>query len=745
MVRAVLARVGASVRDLLPWAGPGPRVTPPGAAGIAFAHGLAFTLVAHCQLVVSSPNRIAWFVAELTLALLFWPAARWAAGRVWGVLADGPRSAVWLSVAFGLGLAVWWHGQLGDTLWRHTATARAVLHVLLFFAYWVVGSGVFAAVVAALIATDPDPAPQEPPTEPPARPRWRAVAAVFVLSLVAANAFAVWFVNQEKTLYFVDFAAYWTWTADWVAMSQRSPAEGWDRFCHSVQCEGYGLLPATVPGAAMAAFGDHRLVFVLAVVNGYLLAVWAAAVAFVARFAPRSGWLAAAVPAVILLTMPMAWGPVLRGFLDVGGVALAILALVVYLGRPRGELRWRRLLLTAGLLVALSLFRRWYNFWVVAFVLVAGAEAGLAALGCAARGRWRDAVRALRPPVAVAGLFGLFLLEVAFPLVMLTATTDYAAAYYGYKSIEPFSVRVWKAVDHVGPGYFLAAALALAYLLTRPDARRAALFTAAMVPVIVAHFLRVQDFNAHHLYLLLPALLVLPATAAPRLLRRLPRWAGGAALTAVAVVGVALMAAVVDPDYEWVRSFLRPLAPSAEYRPFARSDLPELRRMLRWVDDETARTGERFVVVSSSNNLHPTMFWSAERSLREPFPAEARRLDTAEVDRVTGFPAGLFRAGLVLVASPPQTHLRAAEQQTILVPTRCLLDGTGVGRAFDKLPVEFHLRNGVTVYAYRRARPIDPADFAAFCEELRQAHPDWPSVFTPPGDPAELLAVPPRR
>ena len=92
--------------------------------------------------------------------------------------------------------------------------------------------------------------------------------------------------------------------------------------------------------------------------------------------------------------------------------------------------------------------------------------------------------------------------------------------------------------------------------------------------------------------------------------------------------------------------------------------------------------------------------------------------------------------------TPPQTHLRAGEQQVVVLTTESLLTGTDVGRAFDRLPGEYHLADGVTVYLYRRARPITPADFEAYCEKLRRAHPVVPAVFTPPPGTEESMRFP---
>jgi hypothetical protein len=90
------------------------------------------------------------------------------------------------------------------------------------------------------------------------------------------------------------------------------------------------------------------------------------------------------------------------------------------------------------------------------------------------------------------------------------------------------------------------------------------------------------------------------------------------------------------------------------------------------------------------------------------------------------------RADVLVVADLPQTHLDPAEQQGVVVTARSVWDGTDVGKAFDRLPGEYRLGDGVTVRLYRRARAITDADLRDYCERLRQAHPDRPAFFTPP-------------
>lgn len=727
----VLARVVRPFAGLVP-TGPGPRVTPAGTAATLLAHAVAFTAVAHCHYLVLPPRGLLWFAVELLLAVLLWPAVRAAVGRAAAVLT--PRMLLACG-GVGVFLAAWWHGRAQDNLWLHARGLQPTLQVVLVLAHAGVFGGLVAGVLAIMIATDPvaDPGGRVDPRRSPSVRAWLLSLGLFA---ALANGFAVWFVTQETGLYYCDYMFYWTGTTDWLRACQRSPAVGWERFRESVQQPGYTLVPAVLPAAGMSVSGEGRLPYILGVVNGHLLPVAAAAGWVVARLAPRAGWLAVAAPAAWLVALPVAWPPVLRGYPDVGGAAVAVLTLGVYLGKPRSALRWPDLLALAGLLVAVALFRRWYSFWLVAFVLLMGGEAGSAAAPAVVRRRWPDARQAVRPVLAVGGLTGLGLVLLAAPMVWHTARSDYADAYAGYKLAGPLADRLARVAHEVGIGTVLAAGLGLTVLLAHRDTRRAGLFVAAMVPVMVLHFTRVQDMNAHHLYLLLPALLLLPATTAALVLTRLPRSLAVAGLLLLALAGAVGLAPVVDPRADPLRG---PLTPTAVCRPLTRPDRAEVERLMAFLDAEPGP----WAVVSSSPTFHPSMLACAGPGLGRPFPAADRLLPTHEVDRVTGFPVSVFKAHLVLVADPIQTHLPdAREQQTVVVPARQLLAGTGVGAAFDRLPAAFHLGGGVTVRAFRRARPISAEAFDAFREELRAAHPDRPFVYQPSEPAEELLKGP---
>ncbi|QEL14282.1 hypothetical protein [Limnoglobus roseus] len=700
---------------------------------VLVAQAVALSLVAHCHYAVRPPTRTEWIAAELLLGTLLWLAGRKVLSRI--VARVREAKARWTVFSVGVGTALWWQGQANNTFWVLPQDVHPILEVVLFTAHATVAALVFASLLVVVAATD-GPVPHREVLHNRVR-NWPGIA----LFAAATAAFAGWYVAQERLVYFADGMYQWTLAADWSDRLARTPADAWRAFRVSVQHGGYTLLPGALPGLAMALLGDARAVFVGAVAALYLTATYAAAIGFVRRTTGDARFLGP-LAAVFLFSMPLAWIPILQGYPDIGGVPLAVLSLWLTAGRPREELRWPHLFGTAAVLVTMILFRRWYSFWAVGLMATTLLDGALAAAVCLFARKPKEAWQAVRPGGVLAGLFPVILAAVAWPVMPGMVGANYAQMLSGYRSADPFAARLWITLQEIGVGYVLLSGVATAYLVVTGMARRPVLFLLGVTAVMVPLFYRMQDPNRHHQYLALPALLLPPLMAASRVLATLPRWLAVSVMAAVTMAGAINLLGAVDAGWDAVRKRFAPLTATYQYSPVVRSDLAEFQRLLDFVTTHTAQTSKGFAVLSSSEHLHASMFQSAARSLGTPFPAAAVQVPTQEVDHVHGFPVGLFRAELVIVADPPQVHLSPAEQQTIVLPARLLRDHEGLGRAFERLPERFTLQNGVTVTPYRRTRPLSADEFANFCEQLRQAHPDDPFVFRPPTWAGDLLAAP---
>jgi hypothetical protein len=67
----------------------------------------------------------------------------------------------------------------------------------------------------------------------------------------------------------------------------------------------------------------------------------------------------------------------------------------------------------------------------------------------------------------------------------------------------------------------------------------------------------------------------------------------------------------------------------------------------------------------------------------------------------------------MLVGDPVQTHLVSAYQQTVIVPAREMLEGSGIGANYRRTGEAFNLEKGVRLVVFDRVRPLDDGDIAA--------------------------------
>jgi len=94
----------------------------------------------------------------------------------------------------------------------------------------------------------------------------------------------------------------------------------------------------------------------------------------------------------------------------------------------------------------------------------------------------------------------------------------------------------------------------------------------------------------------------------------------------------------------------------------------------------------------------------------------------SDVDTVEGPPAAELKdCAFVLVGDPVQTHLNPDYQQTVIVPSREVLTGEGIGAKFRRTGEVFHLEKGVNAIVFERIAPIEDADIARLRERWSAA------------------------
>jgi hypothetical protein len=334
-------------------------------------------------------------------------------------------------------------------------------------------------------------------------------------------------------------------------------------------------------------------------------------------------------------------------------------------------------------------------------------EVGSIPLRRGARFRWRDGV-------AATALGALTLLALMCPILLDWAPNlnahDYAQSYAGYR--KPPDVFLRELGDWVGLIPALAALAGAAFLWARRRERRLLRLTLGCAAIAATLFLRVQTPYIHHLDLIAPAIVVPIAASLMLLFARVAR----AALLAMAALGLVTLSPFAPA--------LNPigLAPIAGLPRAPRADLDELRRLKDWVD-KRARPDAKVCGLGSSYTFSGQLIGELWQLRPERGPSR-RELGVTmpDVDTVDGPPtAGLKDCAIIIVGDPIQTHLDPDYQQTVIVPSREMLTGRGMGGKFRRTGEVFHLEKGVSAVVFKRIAPLDDSDIAGLQARWRAA------------------------
>ena len=529
------------------------------------------------------------------------------------------------------------------------------------------------------------------------------------------------FLANSRALYYWDNAIYHSLSCILEKEIAAQPLTVLEQVYYTIQTWDYNYLGALLPAVFMRFFGSSRGVFVVVCMGLYLLTAVMVFYLINRRIgnslkAPRYSGV---IFLGIVLGFPLLPFLTLNGSIDVGGVTLMLLCCYLYFDEEKPY--FPRYLLCGFLLLLLVLFRRWYMFWSVAFLIVAAIDRFVRAVENR-EARIKSVKNWFLRMVVLFGSFGVpFVLFFDKLLVDKYLLTSVVSAYQAYaqgmgKNIQNFC------------GYFGALVLVLSfacaiYNLFYKKTRRITLFLTVQAVLCFCLLSVVQSHDIQHLLLYVPFLFYMFSLGVTNFCLEVKAvWLRRCVCALLAVCAVL--------------NFTNTLHPSNKIPVFAQFDMQSQSKqvsdtlaLLYSLDRETAQTGGKVVVLSASDLLNTEKLSYAELSLNLSDRERDYFLIYSTVDRRDGFSDDIFEAQLIVVPSSQQAYLGEENMRVITVPTQYFYENKGFARAFERLDTDYTLGDGTSAAIYRKVREITQEEKAELQNELASYYPDLPDLF----------------
>jgi len=568
--------------------------------------------------------------------------------------------------------------------------------------------------------------PARPPRRPSISPTLSLCLALLSF-LIAANFFTTSFINRENYIYYWDYINYWERVTRITDHFTNDPVGMLTSVIHSVRVDDYNDFPAVLLMPVTYLLGNSRLVYILSIVNIFAFAAVASFATLHMTLSSLFGYSSPSLPLIpigVVSLSPIFWTPILYGSLDVGGLVIIHLILFLYLKSTASEHDGPASFFIALLIPLAILFRRWYAYWAVSFYIALFVEQ------CASRLLAypiviKDYGKILVRVTIQVAISALVLLALAPTFAVRIVTTSYTDIYSAYRSSNSLWDSLARIVDYCG---LLAVSVCIAgavWSISDSTTRRFSILLLGQGLVIFYLFSRTQDFNSHHFYLLLPAMLFFSTLLITRLVMRY----------GILVMGGVVLVLLLNllPAFSSVGLWYTTVAPRAftaiRHPPLVRNDINEIERMLTVLSETLTEPEDSVYVLASSRVLNSSILGAAYLSLNRYRDIAKRILQTRDVDKRDGFPHALLTVRYVIVANPIQYHLQPRDQRVVGIPAELILTGKNIGTSFKRLPYQFNLDDGVECYLYRKVKEFDHSDLKTLSKMLRDYYPERPSIY----------------
>ena len=559
----------------------------------------------------------------------------------------------------------------------------------------------------------------------------------FLSLVIVSNILAFYYVKSEKVLFYWDNLGYWMIGQNMSDLLFGDINSFIKNVYNSILSNDYNYLPIVPIAVIMKIFGKSRLVYILSILNVYCIpGLWLLRKAVLNICSVVNVKINRNIVYYIsVLFFALIYYITFAGLVDAGGLIAIALVILLYFN---GEIEPLKKNPVIGLLLGfLYLFRRWYMFWILSFIICMVFDTVIKSFkqseNYKIKKAFQDVAISLIVPLTFGGLLTLFFQPLVVDKLLLS---DYSIMYsaYNFGMAKDFS-QVPKFFGDIVPVLLI---LSVAVSIFSKEMRARAIFFAAQLTVCFLLFTRVQTHGSHHYLMYIPGIMILISFLTLNICRIKRKAVSWGLIFLIGITGVLNFVipfhSMADIEDSVVKAVLNNIFMTQKIVPKKNGDIEEIRKLIAVLDQLSQEGNAKVGVLASSFSLNSDILAYFEMSLGMPEREWKHRsylVTGPTVDQRSKTPFWLFECDYVLLGEPPLYHLDPKDQKVVTVPTYKILQGHGFGKAFEKMDYSFKLQEGNVIYIYKRVRDVSNEEAQELAEVFHKYYPLLPQQYPP--------------
>lgn len=506
------------------------------------------------------------------------------------------------------------------------------------------------------------------------------------------------YVSKEQYYYYWDYSRSFQQINDLIDSFQISFLDGVGLFLISL-FDDYTQLPSIPILPLRLLLGNSRLSFIFCLILVYVVPFCLVLGFILSKIIKLHHKFVFWSSSFFSLLFPSVWIPAFRGFPDIGGSTVTVLAMLVYWQDTSLKKPSQRLLI--ALLLGISvLFRRHFIYSVRAFIITIIIYKILEIFSR----HQKNLISSLKylkafsfRVIHVLILFSVF----AFILIVKALLINYRVLYASYESSITHNLSFY--VQEFGLFFCLFSIFGFLWISSSPFVNTKKLkfiFLFGMIEIIQWFVFAKQtniQYVTHFLLFIIAGNYFLTWMIFMNTRKSLRLFIVSTSTFFYAMVSIYSMFFSFN-----IKIFTTALLPKKEL-PLFREDFDEVKSLVKYLR-LNSNSGKKIYIASSSYTLNYSVFAVAEQQLFEKSILPISR--NSNVDSRDFYPlVGLLQAHYVVVALPYQFHVDPREQSVVKVVVDAFTQSWAIAQDFTLLPQTFTLKHGVTVQIYERVRP----------------------------------------